>query len=218
LETAILLLLFCGMGLILALAWTLYRINAHRRRVRDLGEVTGSVQGAGSGVEELPVEGPPSLPDKDILLVMYRNRDRPWRSAVLSRLKEGSRGVVISTMPPGEMREFYRGRIRFIWLDRSTAHEPEDGVVVVNPTNLSGILDEISSYLKAGSAGGVVVIEGFEDMVHQNDISRLLKFLNMLRQLCRGRSISAVVPFPYRAVTQRVRNQLTEGFESVVIG
>jgi hypothetical protein len=221
LDTATLLLLFCGIGLILALAWTLYRVNTHKRRLKDLesdaagiGRMHEAVSGEGPGVPT----SPQSLPDSELLLVMYRNRDRPWRAAAGGRLKDGSKAVVISTVPPSDIREFYEGRTRFIWLDRSTAHDLKKDEVVINPTNLSGILDEISGFLKLGSGGSVVVFEGFEDVVHQNEVERVLKFLNMLRQLCRDRSLSAVVPFPYKAVTQRVRNQLTEGFESVVIG
>jgi hypothetical protein len=221
LETATLLLLFCGIGLILALAWTLYRINNHKRRLKT---IESDAMGMGRMQEDRSDEGsgspvaPPSLPENELLLVMYRNKDRPWRAAVGKRLKERNKAVVISTTPPSEVREFYEGRTRFVWLDRSTAHELKKDEVVVNPTNLSGILDEISGFLKLGSARSVVVFEGFEDVVHQNEVERVIKFLNMLRQLCRDRSISAVVPFPYKAVTQRVRNQITEGFESVVIG
>jgi hypothetical protein len=221
LETATLLLLFCGIGLILALAWTLYRINTHKRRISGLesdARSIGAMHGEVTKEDSAPATAPPTLPDSELLLVMYRNRDRPWRGAVATKLEKGSKAVIVSTVPPGEIREFYGGRTRFIWLDRSTAHDLEKDAVVVNPTNLSGILDEISNFLKLGSVGGVIVFEGFEDLVNQNDISRVLKFLNMLRQLCRDRSLSAVVPFPYKAVTQRIRNQLTEGFESVVIG
>ncbi len=220
-ETATLLLLFCGIGLILALAWTLYRVNAHKKRLKDLesdaigiGRMNEAMSGEGSPASI----GAPSLPDSELLLVMYRNKDRPWRSAVGQRLKEGGKAVVISTVPPSEVRDLYSGKTRFVWLDRSTAHDLKKDEAVINPTNLSGILDEISGFLKLGTAGGVIVFEGFEDVVRQNEVERVLKFLNMLRQLCRDRSFSAVVPFPYKAVTQRVRNQLTEGFESVVVG
>jgi len=89
--------------------------------------------------------------------------------------------------------------------------------VVVNPTNLSVILDEVRTYMKSGPAGGVVFFEGFDEIISGNEMNRVIRFLRMLRSACREDHFSSVVPLAYRAVTQRVRNQLKDGFETVVV-
>ena len=111
----------------------------------------------------------------------------------------------------------YPGGPLHIWLDRSTAHEIDDRTVLVNPTNLSSILEEIRSHLPRRKGGGVVVFEGFEEVLSGNEIERVVRFLKMLRQSSDDNDISTIVPLPYRAVPQRARNRLMEGFESVVI-
>jgi hypothetical protein len=221
LETSTLLLLACGIGLLLLMIWTMYRIRLHRKKMRDM-DLTAREIGELSR-EDIPKstvkdEEPPTLPEKELLIVMYRNRKRPWRRVVNSRSDEGSRVMVISPRPPREMRKLYPSVQRFIWLDRSTAHELEEDTVVVNPTNLSSLLEEITEYVGKRGKPGIAVFEGFEEIISGNDLDRVLRFLNMVKQSCRDRSISVVVPLPYRAVPQRVRNRLTEGFESVVIG
>jgi hypothetical protein len=163
-------------------------------------------------------DDPPTLPDKELLIVMYRNKKRPWRGVVNSRSEDNMKVMVISPRKPKEMRRLYPSVPMIVWLDRSTAHDLDDDTVVVNPTNLSSLLEEIRSYIGKGGKGGTVVFEGFEEVISGNEVSRVIRFLNMLKQTCREDAISVIVPLPYRAVPQRVRNQLSEGFESVVIG
>ena len=131
------------------------------------------------------------------------------------RAENDDPALIITSRPPREIRKLYPSVKKLIWLDRSTAHELDEDTMVVNPTNLSSLLEEIKTNL---GRRGVVVFEGFEEVMSSNETERVIRFLNMLKQTCSDRSISAVVPLPYRAVPQRVRSKLTEGFESVVIG
>jgi hypothetical protein len=221
LDTATLILLACGIGLLLLLIWTMYRIQHHRKKMNEMDRIAIDV-GKMSKEDRSPGprddEHPPTLPEKELLIVMYRNRKRPWRGVVNSRIKEGKRVLVISPRPPKEMKRLYPNAPKIVWLDRSTAHDLDGGTTVVNPTNLSSLLEEIRSYLGKGPRGGTVVFEGFEEIISGNELNRVIRFLSMLKQTCREISISAVVPLPYRAIPQRTRNQLTEVFESVVIG
>ncbi len=215
-DTATLLLLSCGIGLILALVWTVYRINSHKRKISRMEGIAGEVERDISSRSERKVSPPSGLPESELLIVLYRNRDRPWRGTINSRTSLEGPLVVVTTDPPDQIRTIYKGLKSIVWLDRSTAHDLEEDEIVVNPTNLSRVLDEINNTI--GKKGGIVVFEGFEGILAANEMSRVIRFLTMLRRSCNDRSISAVVPLPYKAVTQRVRNQLVEGFESVVVG
>jgi hypothetical protein len=211
----------CGIGLLLLMVWTMYRIHLHRRKIqemertaRDIGEMNRERSSKDTSKED----GPPTLPEGELFIVMYRNKKRSWRRVVNSRSKNNAKVMVISPRSPKEMRRLYPDVTKFVWLDRSTAHDLDSDTVVVNPTNLSSLLEEIRSHIGKGGRESTVVFEGFEEVISGNDVSRVIRFLKMLKQTCREDAISAVVPLPYRAVPQRVRNQLTEGFESVVVG
>ncbi|MGA1793434.1 MAG: DUF835 domain-containing protein [Thermoplasmatota archaeon] len=218
-ETATLVMLMAGIGLIAVMAWTLYRVQQHRSKMRKLDEAAVDI-GRMAGMEKNERTSEPSaptLPAKDLLVVLFRNKKRPWRGPVADRIKNGDRVLIITTRPPSEIGRMYPKGPVHVWLDRSTAHEVDDNTIVVNPTNLSSVLEEVRSHLSKRKGGGVAVFEAFEEVIAANEVDRVVRFLKMLRQSARENGISAVVPLPYKAVPQRVRNQLTEGFESVVI-
>ncbi|MFW3146877.1 MAG: hypothetical protein ACMUIE_08720 [Thermoplasmatota archaeon] len=222
-ETANLILLLSGLGLVLVLAWTMYRIDQHRKKTRKLDEMAigigkmSSVRTDPEGTAEAGSSISPMLPTRDILVVMYKDKNKPWRSAVRQELRKDSRVMVVSTRSPTEIREIYPGIERMIWLDRSRAHKTQRGVIVVNPTNLSGLLEDIRSSLGGTDGRSFAVFEGFEEVINANDPARVMRFLTMLKQTCGKDGISAVVTLPYRAVAQRTKNQLLETFETVVV-
>jgi len=219
LETATLVMLMAGIGLIAVMAWTLYRIGQHRKKMRELDKTSIEI-GRMAGTERQPKVAEPSaptLPASDLLVVFFRNKKRPWRRPVADRIGKGDRVLIITSRPPSEVSKMYPGGPIHIWLDRSTAHEVDDRTIVVNPTNLSSVLEEVRSHISKRKGGGVVVFEAFEEVLTANEVDRVIRFLKMLKQSARDNMISVIVPLPYRAVPQRVRNQLTEGFESVVM-
>jgi uncharacterized protein DUF835 len=221
LEPAVLLLLLSGIGLVLILAWTMYRIQHHRMKMQALDDKSteiGRMDNDKVKKTRSPDDTAPTLPENELLVVLFRNKKRPWRGVINSRSQSGDRVLVITSRPPREIRRLYPNVKQMIWLNRSTAHELENDTLVVNPTNLSSLLEEIRSYMGKSRKGGSLVFEGFEEVISTNEIDRVIRFMNMLKQYCNEGSISAVVPLPYRAVPQRVRNQMTENFESVVIG
>ncbi|MBN1389944.1 MAG: hypothetical protein JXA22_04810 [Candidatus Thermoplasmatota archaeon] len=209
-------MLLAGTGLIVLMTWTLYRIRAHRNKMRNFDETAMEI-GRMHHEEKETARSAPTLPESDLLIVMFRSRGRPWRGAVTSKMERGAKVLVVSPRPPAEVRTMYPKRPVHIWLDRSTAHDVPEGTFVINPTNLSSILEEIRSAFPIGGRGGIVVFEGFEDVLSNNAIDRMIRFLKMLQNISRERGISSVVPLPYKAVPQRVRNQLVDGFQSVVI-
>ncbi|MBN1538725.1 MAG: hypothetical protein JW939_01165 [Candidatus Thermoplasmatota archaeon] len=219
-DNATLIMLMAISGIVLLVVWTIYRIQGHKKKMREFDE---SAMEIGRMSKKYPQSGrepepsAPSLPQNDLLIVMFRSRSRPWRGVVSHKIKEGGRVVVVSSRPPEEVRRMYPKGFMHLWLDRSTAHDVGKGTTVINPTNLSSILEEIRSRFSGGNMGGTVVFEGFEDVLSNNATDRVIRFLKMLEQISKDRGLSSVVPLPYKAVPQRVRNQLVDGFDSVVI-
>jgi len=212
-------MLMAGIGLIAVMAWTLYRIQQHRKKMRDLDDTSIEI-GRMARTEqrnEIADHSAPTLPPSDLLVVLFRNKKRPWRRPVSDRIGKGDRVLIVTPKPPSEVGRMYPGGPTHIWLDRSTAHDVDDRTIVVNPTNLSSVLDEVRSHLPNRKGGGVVVFDAFDEVLAANEVERDVRFLKMMKQTARENMISVIVPLPYKAVPQRVRNQLTEGFESVVM-
>jgi hypothetical protein len=214
---ALTILILCGAGLILLVAYMMYRIGAYRRKMSVVNSArTISTAGRdspraekGSGIIDSP-----TIPEKEILVILHKGNTKPWLKPVNEKLSKGLRVVVVTLREPSRIRSRFRGDSYFIWLDRSTAHGRSGDLSIVNPTNLSKLLSEIEDNI---TKDGVVLFHGFEDLLSTNDASRVLRFLGMLEELCRKKDFSTVVPAPYKAVPQRIRVQLTEGFETVVI-
>jgi hypothetical protein len=102
-------------------------------------------------------------------------------------------------------------------LNRSRAVKTGDDVAVVNPTNLSGVIDEIDEYFRENHRKGAILMDRFEDVIEANDINRVMRFLKTMKDKASREKLAVIVPLSYKAVPQRVRNQLQESFEAVIL-
>ncbi len=214
---ALTILILCGAGLILLIAYLMYRIGSYKKKIQvkdSAGEISLLEKERKPDARNNNIIETPTIPEGEVLIILHKGNSRPWRKAVRNKLREGRRGVIITMRDPSQLRSSFKGDVRFIWLDRSTAHNLGKNITVVNPTNLSKLLQEIQASTKKE---GLVLFRGFEDLLSSNDASRVIRFLKMLDESCRKGNFSTIVPAPYKAVPQRIRVQLTEGFETVVI-
>ena len=213
-------LLICALGLTLLVAYLIYRINTYKKRIAPIRHISTEISTMDREDRRSPKKktGPsidtPVIPESELLVILHKENRKPWLKAVSSKLSEGRRGVIVTVKDPDTIRSRYRGDVRFIWLDRSTAHDLKEDMTVVNPTNLSKLLQEIEDTIEAE---GIVLFNGFEEVLGANETSRVIRFLRMLNDSCSKKRYSSIIPANYRAVPQRVRVQLTESFESVVI-
>ena len=218
-------LIICAFGLALLMVWFIYRISVYRKKVstkveslaREIADLEkGSVPV--KAAKKVPsASETPGIPGSEMLLIFHKDGKKPWRKALDLKLSEGGRMLIVTSRSPDSIRKEFDGRARIIWLNRSTAHAEMEDMLVINPTNLSRVLDEVQTFFSTGGGDGVVLLDRFEDLLDANDPSRTIRFLSMLKDSCRKQSFSALVPLSYRAVPQRTRNQLQEAFESVVI-
>ena len=197
--------------------WLLFRIRSYRRRIREIENLAGEISTMGPSSGARVGDTSPILPESDILIIFNRGTREPWKRRFNTSVSKGLKGMVISTHEPRKVRSQYPGDIMIVWLNRSTAVGREKDVALVNPTNLPGLIDEVESHLIDNGIGGIVLLDGFEDILRYNDPDRVIRFLQSLRDRCSRGKISVVAPMNYRAVPQRVRNQLSESFETVVI-
>ncbi|OYT46055.1 hypothetical protein B6U90_02000 [Thermoplasmatales archaeon ex4484_6] len=213
-------IIICAFGLVLLAAYLIFRIGALKRKMRrldaisrDIGDMERTSAGGSPRIKKAVIETP-MVPEGELLIILNRGNRKPWMDVVSGRLRAGNRGVVVTVKVPSSVRSRFRGDVKFIWLDRSTAHDVDDDTVIVNPTNLSGVLQDIESFV---GEGGIVLVDGFAEILASNEDRRVIRFLRMLESSCAARRFSAVVPAPYRSVSQRTRVLLTESFQTVVI-
>lgn len=214
-EPGTIIILFT-LGLFLAtIVWWIFRIARFKKRRDEIDRLSMEIADL-EGKKAPASKGPhsPKLPEEDLLLILHRNGNRPWKGAFRDAVESGKRAMIVTARNPREVRSQYRGDYGLVWLNRSVAHKPQNGVRVVNPTNLSGIVDEADQYFKNG---GVLLLDGFDEMMHANEIGRIMRFLRTMQGRAGDMNVSVIAPLNYRATPQRIRNQLTESFEVVVI-
>jgi hypothetical protein len=96
----------------------------------------------------------------------------------------GKKGMCIVRHHPPEVRGLVAGEPRIYWLTKQEFSPGDDGGLTpedyLSPSELPKIITVIRQFLK-DSKGGVLLLEGTEYMVIQNDFNAVLKFLCNLR-------------------------------------
>ncbi|MGA1821068.1 MAG: DUF835 domain-containing protein [Thermoplasmatota archaeon] len=221
-STAILIMM--SVLVVLTIAWWIYRLISFKKKrerieelAREISEMHVQQTGKNSDGTGSQFDMAPQLPEGDLLILLHKNGRKPWKTTFRKSVKEGIPGLIVSTSPPREIRSQFKGEIKIIWLNRSKAVKSEDSVAVVNPTNLSGIIDETDEYFRENHKKGVILMDRFEDVIQANDMSRVLKFLKTMKEKASRERLAVIVPLSYKATPQRVRNQLQESFEAVIL-
>jgi hypothetical protein len=215
-------MVLCAVGLVLVLAYMIYRISSHRKkmnRLYDLSrEIGSSVPMKGSGrIDRGAKVTDPVIPEKDLIVLFHRNGNRAWADVFRRRTRGGGPGLLVTSDPPKKGDVGGPDGTRTIWLDRSMAHPEARNMTVINPTDLSALYREIEDHFQGKPSGGILLLDGFESVLGANEAQRVIRFLTMLRGSCARHGYSTMVPIAYRAVPQRVRNQLSEAMDTVVM-
>jgi hypothetical protein len=96
-------------------------------------------------------------------------------------LAKGGRGLCVTRIHPDELRDRYGMEgVRFVWLTRSERKETVLGALgveeeYVSPTSLAGLASLLIGFIEEG--GDVIILEGTEYLITQNDFNPVLKFL-----------------------------------------
>jgi len=218
LDTGTLIIYGTASCLVLLLAWLVFRLARYRSRRIDIEQRAKEISrmSAPPDVKRARAASDRSnlqAPAAGILLVMHRAGESPARGMFVRAVEGGRRGIVVTSEDPRNVP--LEGDVHRIWLNRSTVRSLPEGTAAVNPTNLSGLLEDIAS-AQAGRRA-IVLLDRFEELMAQNDIDRVMRFLNMLRDRSARDRLTVLVPLAYKAVPQRVRSRLMEAFETVVV-
>ena len=119
---------------------------------------------------------------------------------------DGTKAMCILRSFPGNYQDGLNTTVTPVWL---TKHEA--GKVgpyqVLSPSDLGQIVTEIRDFLREGE-GRVVLLEGIEYLIVQNDVNGVLKFLQtMMDQAVTLQGILLMVVYP-NALEERVLSNL----------
>lgn len=112
--------------------------------------------------------------------------DRPERSFALfaSLLAQGARGLCISRSHPDILKQKYKFVAESLWLTKTETAQSQlaaPGIEYVSPNNLAHLASAIRDFLSKGE-NGVVIIEGLEYLMTQNDFKSVLKFIQLINE------------------------------------
>lgn len=112
--------------------------------------------------------------------------DRPERSFALfsNLLAQGARGMCISRTHPDALKQKYKFGAEFLWLTKTETAQTQQsapGVEYVSPNNLAHLASAVRDFLSKGE-NGVVIIEGLEYLMTQNDFRSVLKFIQLINE------------------------------------
>ncbi|MFQ5909460.1 MAG: DUF835 domain-containing protein [Thermoplasmata archaeon] len=163
--------------------------------------------------EPAPPKEPPKGPDVTLrdgasYLVAGEKPDRAFRM-FSDAIKKGASGMCISRTFPGEVAETYGiEEAPILWLSRDTKRAN------INPTNLGAIILEVQRFIqKEEGKETVVMLDGLEYLIVQNDFSKVIKFVQNLGDTISVKGSKLLIPFNLVAVEESKRALLTRDLE-----
>ncbi len=127
---------------------------------------------------------------------------------LLARERErGSTGICITRTFPADLRKSYALKgVAIKWLSR----DAKGGGV--NPTNLGAIVRDVTKLLdRASDASPVVLLDGLDYLMIQNDFPKVLKLVHTLTDTVSVRGARLLIPFNLEALDPTRRALLTRG-------
>jgi hypothetical protein len=130
--------------------------------------------------EETPLAYEPG----STVIIRDKRLERPL-AILMEETAKGRAGLCILRTPPEAVRKKHAIDCSMVWLTKTEGVKEEGGDLgkkdaFVSPTDLPKLTTMIKSF-STENKGGVVVLEGLEYLVTQNDFKGVLKFLSTVR-------------------------------------
>jgi parallel beta-helix repeat protein len=126
-----------------------------------------------------------------------------------SEIAHGGKALVIARLYPDEVRKRYGLKdVPVLWLSRGYGKE------TVNPTNLGALVQDIERFM-SGKEDSVVLLDGLEYLLVQNDPQKVVKFIQVLVDSASVHHSKLLISFDVKAVNEAVRALITRDLQSV---
>jgi two-component system cell cycle response regulator len=134
--------------------------------------------------------------------------DRAFR-ILESQLARGAKGLVVSRIYPDEVRRRYRLKdVPVLWLSRGYGKD------AVNPTNLGAIIQNVEKFV-SGKEDSVVLFDGLEYLLVQNDAQKVVKFVQTLADTASVHHAKVLIPFDTKSVSEVQRALITRDLQTL---
>jgi hypothetical protein len=168
----------------------------HHRRESGRKAVALAVNGNGYPVLR-PVPGEQFPLENGLIYLVKEKRPGMAFSMYNEAVSKGAEGMLISREHPNRLRELHTFVAKsIIWLSR------RPGENHVDPTELSLVSLKISRFVEERK-NSVVLIEGLEYLITQNDFEAVLRFVNHLHDFVLAHDCAIVVVVDPRVLTTR---------------
>jgi Protein of unknown function (DUF835) len=134
--------------------------------------------------EQEPIpEEEPAQPLKVVAGATYIIKDKRLDQPIAlmkANLKKGASGLCIVRTQPDHLREKYGLDCRMVWLTKMEGIRnggASSNLEIISPTDTPAITTLIKSYLSENKKA-IVLLEGLEYLINQNDFKTVLKFLS----------------------------------------
>lgn len=126
-----------------------------------------------------------------------------------SEIAHGGKALVIARLYPDEVRKRYGLKdVPVLWLSRGYGKE------TVNPTNLGALVQDIERFM-SGKEDSVVLLDGLEYLLVQNNPQKVVKFIQVLVDSASIHRSKLIVSFDVKSVSEAVRALITRDLQSV---
>ena len=124
-----------------------------------------------------------------------------------SKLSKGAKGLAITRIYPDEARHRYRLRgASIVWLSRGYGRER------IRPTNLGALVQEVERFV-SGTKDTVVLLDGLEYLLVQNDPQKVVKFVQTLSDTASVHRTRILIPFNVKTVDEPLRALITRDLQ-----
>jgi hypothetical protein len=115
-------------------------------------------------------------------IIKNKRLDQPI-AAMKAQLKKGSSGLCIVRTPPDHLREKFDLDCRMVWLTKKEGVRngaASSNLEFVSPTDTPAMTTLIKTFLSENKRA-IVLLEGVEYLINQNDFKTVLKFLSGMK-------------------------------------
>ncbi len=180
---------------IMGVTGALYQVRRHRRE-KKASELMSMIS---------HVEKPPALEPGEAYLVT-QGQARAL-SVFQEELRKGYRGLCISRTHPNKLREpMDMKSASMVWLSQG-----EEGA----EENLLRDLSVRVSKFVYGRSKAIVLLDGLEYLILQNDFPKVLKFLQRLKDMLAAKGARLLLPVDLHALVESQRALLTREFKTL---
>ncbi|KYC46896.1 MAG: acetoacetate metabolism regulatory protein AtoC [Candidatus Methanofastidiosum methylothiophilum] len=159
-----------------------------------------------NGEEEAPFPIKHEIPPGKCFLVYEKKYEKSFE-IFKDLVTHSISGLAITRTPPGSIKKTYDlEKTPFIWLSKI------EGQNTISPIYLNSLMNLITDFVNKGK-DSIIILEGLEYLIAQNNFENVLKFIQALRDFLLIENSRLIIPLNKDAFNQKELTQLEKELE-----